>query len=128
MAVGRISTYAVFQNTLRDLGNRQIDLFNLQTQISSGSKSQDFAGIASQSEQFLDLDTKIGKADLFIQNNNLASTRLELTSSVLDNVIEAATTLKNLIITRRSGTQINQATLNEQLTDQWQTFTSQLNI
>lgn len=127
MAIGHISTYAVFQNTLRDLSNRQLDLFNLQNQISSGQKSQDFAGIASQSQQFLDLETKISKIDRYLENNGLASSRLQITSSTLDRVIQTATSIKNLIASRRSGTQIDQTTFDQQLTNQWKTLVSQLN-
>lgn len=127
MAIGRISTYAIFQNTLRDLSLRQLELATLQNQISSGHKSNDFAGIAGQTEQFLDLESKISKSDIYLQNNKLAQSRLEITSKVLDQVLQTATTLKNLILTRRSGTDGGSATFSQQIEDQWKALVAQLN-
>ena len=54
MPVGRISTLALHQTTLRDASKVQVNLADLQQQLSSGSKAQDFAGLGgSESEQFL---------------------------------------------------------------------------
>lgn len=127
MTIGRISTYAIFQNTLRDLGDRQLDLFELQNQISSGKKSENFAGIAGQTEQFIDLEEKISRADLYLQNNKLARSRLEITDIALDQVIDTANSLKTLILSRRNGTQGSNNTFSEQLRNEWQALVAQLN-
>src|SRR5689334_8080695 len=95
---GRISTYAIFQNTLRDAGKVQGELLTLQNQLSSGDKSPNFEGIASQIEQFLDLDSKIGRADQYVTGNGLVKTRINNTSTALGQLIDTATNLKNLII------------------------------
>ncbi|MFO0388215.1 MAG: hypothetical protein ACK502_00645 [Alphaproteobacteria bacterium] len=128
MALGRIGTYAVFQSTIKDMSNAQNELIRLQTQISSGLKSQNYAGIADQTEQFLDLENKISKTDLYIKNNRVVKTRLEVTSTSLDQIVETANSLKNLIATRRSGTQGELSTFRAQLTDMWQTIAAQLNV
>lgn len=128
MAIGRIGTYAIFQSTLKDMGNTQNQLINLQMQLSSGLKAQDYAGISSQAEQFLDIEKKITQSDTYLKNNKLVDARLQITSSALDRIIEAATTLKNIISTRRSGVQGTLNAFAEQLTDQWQTISAQLNI
>ncbi len=128
MAIGRIGTYAIFQSTLKDMGNTQSELTRLQIQLSSGLKSQNYTGIADQAEQFLDLENKISKSDLYLKNNKLVGTRLEITSNALGQVIETATALKNLIAVRRNGTQGDNTTFGEQLRDQWQALFAQLNI
>jgi flagellar hook-associated protein 3 FlgL len=124
---GRISTYAVFQNTLRDASKVQAELLTLQNQLSSGQKSQNFEGMASQAEQFLDLDSKISRTDQYIVNNNLVKTRITNTSTALGQLIDTATNLKNLIITRRNESFSNGLPFQNLLTGNWQTMVGQLN-
>lgn len=127
MSVGHISTYAVHQNTLRDATKVQQTLSDLQSQISSGSKSQDFSGLGgSTSEQFLLLENKIAKSDSYINDNNLVQTRINATDNALGQVIEAATSLKSLISQRRNISS-NTAAFPDGIRGVWQTIVDQLN-
>jgi len=127
MSVGHISTFALHQNTLRDTTKLQQNLADLQSQISSGSKSQDFAGLGGgTSEQFLLLEDKIAKSDSYVNDNKLVSTRLNATDNVLNQVIEAATNLKSLISQRRNISS-NTAAFPDALKGEWQNIANQLN-
>ena len=55
MAIGRVSSFGVHQSLLRDTTNTQLDLYRLQSQISSGVENQDFLGLRESTEQFADL-------------------------------------------------------------------------
>lgn len=127
MAVGRISTFALHQITLRDSSKVQVNLADLQQQLSSGEKSQDFAGLGgSASEQFLLLENKIAKTDTYLNNNKIVTTRLNTTDNILGQVIDTATNLKNLISGRRNITS-NTDAFPETLKGAWQSLVSQLN-
>ncbi len=127
MSVGRISTYALHQTTLKDASKAQVNLADLQQQLSSGAKSQDFAGLGgNKSEQFLLLENKIAKTDLYLDNNTIVGTRIDSTDTILGQVIDTATNLKNLISQRRNAAS-NTAAFPDSLKGAWQALVSQLN-
>ncbi len=127
MSVGRISTFALHQTTLRDSSKVQVNLADLQQQLSSGFKSQDFAGLGgSESEQFLLLENKIAKTDIYLNNNKIATTRINSTDNILDQVIDTAANLKSLISQRRNAAS-NSGAFPETLRGAWQSLVSQLN-
>lgn len=127
MSVGHISTYALHQNTLRDSVNVQENLANLQKQLSSGAKSQNFAGLGgSGSEQFLLLENKVSQIGNYLDNNKVITARLNTTDNVLSQVIDTATNLKNLISQRRNAAS-NNAAFADTLTGEWKNIVNQLN-
>lgn len=128
MSIGRISTYMIQQLTLKNSSQVQGTLADLQIQLSSGKKSQDFAGIAAQSEQFLSLENKIAGTQLYQDNNKLAEARTNSTSSALDQVITTGTDIKNLILLRRNQSAANSLPFDQQLLSYYQTIANQLNI
>ena len=104
MTVGRISTYALHQSTLRDSFKVQEELANQQTQIASGQKSQDFQGLGGRdTEQFLSLENKIARTNTFVDNNKLVATRVNATDVVLGQVTETAMAIQNAISMRLSN-------------------------
>ena len=127
MSVGRISSYAMHQNTLQDASRVQLNLANEQAQLSSGLKAQDFAGLGgSESEQFLSLENKIAKTGVYVDNNNRVATRLNTTDNVLSQVIENLQNIKSLISQRRNGA-ANSDAFDGNLRAQWQSLTGLLN-
>lgn len=127
MSVGHISTYALYQTTLQDSSKVQQNLADLQSQLSSGSKSQDFAGLGgSVAAQFLSLENKISKSTNYVDENQIISTRLNSTDNVLSQVIESATNLKSLISQRRTAGS-NSASFNDAIQGEWQNLVGQLN-
>ncbi len=127
MTFGRISTYAIFQSTLKDASRVQSELFNLQTQLSSGQKAQNFEGISGQAEQFMELEAKISKTDLYVTSNKMVQSRIDTTSSVLGQIIDSGTNLKNIILSRRNNLQNDDGNFKEQLRGQWKALVGQLN-
>lgn len=127
MSVGRISTLALHQSTLRDAGKVEVNIADLQQQLSSGQKAQDFAGLGgSQSEQFLLLENKLAKTDNYVNNNQIVQTRITSTDNVLEQVIETASNLRNMISQRRNVSS-NTAAFPDAIKGAWQSLVSQLN-
>ena len=126
MVVSNISTHQIFRQTLDDVTKVSSELAQQQGQLSSGSKSRDFAGIAPQLQQFLSLSASIEKSEQFINDNELVLSRIETTSNVIGDFIDTATELNSLISQRRSGVQVTGA-FQLQLEEKWQLMAAQLN-
>lgn len=126
MPVPVVSTYSVIQKTLNDVTRVQNSLFDAQVQLSSGRKSQDFVGIANDTQEYLSLDYALGKADQYLADNRLIETRLTGTGNALNNIVTVASDLKNLITQRRTNV-ANSGAFRNQLDGLWKQLTSQLN-
>lgn len=126
MPIPIVSTYSVIQKTLNDVAKVQNDLFTAQIQLSSGQKSQDFVGIASDTQEFLSLDASLGKASQYLADNRIVETRLNATSNALTNIVTSANNLQNLISQRRTGIAGNSG-FSLQLEGLWRQITGELN-
>ena len=124
--VAVVSTYSVIQRTINDVNKAQNELYNQQIQLSSGRKSQDFAGMADQTQEFLSLDASLRRTDQYLNDNQIIETRLNSTSNALTNIVTIANNLQNLIAQRRSGVS-NTGAFQNQLDGLWQQFTTELN-
>lgn len=102
MAIQRISTVAIFQTTLRDVNKVQANLLDLQQQISSGIKAKDFKGLNGKVEQFTALEAKMRKSQLYQENNAIAISRLQTTNTALDQILQLADDMENLVTLRRN--------------------------
>jgi flagellar hook-associated protein 3 FlgL len=127
MGIERVGTFDVFQKTMSDVGKIDNEITNLQNQISSGFKSQNFAGISDSALQFLDLQNRLARADQYLGNNGVIKVRLSSTNTALTQIINTATDLKNLILQRRDATN-DVGTFQTQITAIWKTLTGQLNL
>ena len=103
MTIQRVSTYAIHQSTLGDVGRVQSNLANLQGQISSGKKTSNFEGLGNQVEHFIALEHKIAKATTYVNNNNLITARLNTTQTVMEDVIGVVDDMEDLILLRRGA-------------------------
>lgn len=126
MSVPTISSYSVIQRTLNDVNKVQGDLTNYQIQLSSGKKSQDFTGMADQTQQYLSLDAALSKNNQYLNDNQLIATRLNSTAQALTNIVTIANDMQSLISQRRSGVS-NNAAFQNQLDGLWQQLTTELN-
>lgn len=124
--VAVVSTYSIVQRTINDVAKVQNDLFNQQTQLSSGNKSQDFTGMADQAQQYLSLDAAMSKNNQYLTDNSLIATRLNSTASALTNIITIANNLQSLISQRRTGVS-NSGAFQDQLDGLWKQLTTELN-
>ncbi len=124
--VAVVSTLSVLQRTIDDVSKVQNNLLNQQIQLSSGRKSQDFTGMADQSQQYLSLDATLGKNDQYLNDNQLIETRLNSTANSLTNIVTIANSMQSLIAQRRTGVS-NTGAFHNQLNGLWQQLTTELN-
>ncbi|MFW0777623.1 MAG: hypothetical protein ACN2B6_07895 [Rickettsiales bacterium] len=127
MALNRISTFALHQSTFRNAAFTQSQLANAQIQLSSGRKTQTFDGMSDQAEQFIALEARLSRTNLYKNNNKLVVTRLDTTNAILGQVIDTVTSIKNLIIQRRNDSQAGSLAFPEQLDGLWQSLVGELN-
>ncbi|NBX03085.1 MAG: hypothetical protein EBR02_03270 [Alphaproteobacteria bacterium] len=126
MSVDSVSSYSLYQSTLRDASKVMADLARNQMQTSTRLKSQDFAGMANDAEQFLSLDSKMTRNQQYINNNKIASARLEQTSTALGSMIENTREIhKNIQFRLQPGNPGDG--FGEEITGNWQIMADQLN-
>lgn len=126
MPVNNVSNFALFQSTLSDVNKLITQLADAQTQLSSGFKSQTYAGVASESQELVSLKSSIAKTDQYINDSKVLEARINSTSSALGQLIETGTALQNLISQRRTGVATSGA-FAVQVRGMWQQIVGQLN-
>lgn len=105
MAVAnRIGSFALIENTLRDVRSSQTQLAELQTQISSGYKSKDFEGINGSVEQFTLVTMQIDRAKQFNMNNQVSIAKLQTADGAMGKITEIADQMKNIILGANGAT------------------------
>lgn len=102
MAITRVSTYAMHQSTLSDVTQLQSRLANLQNQLSSNVKSDNFQGLNGQVEAFVQFEGKMSKTQTLIDNNTLVIARMQTTDVALDQIISIADDFQDLLVQRKS--------------------------
>jgi flagellar hook-associated protein 3 FlgL len=98
----RVSSFAVHSNLLKDVMRTQSSIYDFQNQLSSGLKSTTYSGIAGSVEMFTDLGAKVRRADRYIENITIATTRLNTINRSLDDVVQQAENMKALMTQWRS--------------------------
>lgn len=124
----RISSYNINQSLIRDTTRSQSDLFNLQNQISSGLKSDTYAGLGTSAQTFSDLENRMSRGQSYIDASNIISGRLDITDSTLSSVIDTAGAIQNLIALRRNSAVGDSVAFDTQIVGMWQQLVSQMNV
>lgn len=104
MGVTRVGNVALYNNTLNDITTTQKRLAQLQEQISSGIKAQDFAGMNGQVEQYTLLEAKIRTTTSQMEGNSLNLSRINTADQAMSQAIEIADKMEDLIVQARNAT------------------------
>jgi len=126
MAVTNVSTYASLQGLLQNMGLAQNNLNNDQIAISSGFKSQTFDGINGSIDQLTSLNSQIARLSDYQQNNSIYTSQLQASNTILGQIEQLTTGIKNLIAGQMSGT-ASTASFQQQLQSNLTSLTSELN-
>ena len=94
MTASRIGSLSLVTDVLRDVSSSQLKLADLQNQISSGYKSQDFAGLNGSVEQFTQVESQINRATQFNRNNQLNIAKLQTADVALGKITDIADKIK----------------------------------
>lgn len=127
MPIGRISTFSIFTTTMRDVSRTQEELFKIQAQISSGLKAETFQGLNGEVEQFVQLESKISKSKMYQQNNSINISRAETTNVALDQIIDIAQDMNNLMVLRRNPALEDDIAFDVQMRSQIRSLARELN-
>lgn len=128
MTISRVSSYNLTQTLMRDTGRAQSELYNLQGQLSSGQKANNFSGLGSDTEKFADLEAHLSRGQAYIDSSKLVEGRLDVVDNALAAIIETATDAKNLIALRRNASVGDSLAFDTQIQGKWQELASQMNV
>jgi flagellar hook-associated protein 3 FlgL len=105
--VSRIGSFAQSQTILNSTLNTQARLFETQTQVSTGKKTQTFSGLAEDSQRLLNAKGDLAKSEQFLENITITEQRLELMLFSVDRVDEVAREMRSLFQGVQNGDAVN---------------------
>ncbi len=105
--VSRIGSFAQNQIILNATLNTQARLFESQTQVASGKRSQTFSGIAEDSQRLLNAKADLAKSEQFMENITITEQRLDLMLFSVDRLDEIAREMRSLFQSVRNGDAVN---------------------
>lgn len=94
----RVATFALHQLTLSQTTAAQSRYQDLNIQVSSGKKAQQYKGIAGEAHQLIDVETIRAQSKRFSANIDQAGRRLETMESAAASVFDLASDLRTLLI------------------------------
>lgn len=95
--INRIGTYAQSQSLLYYLLQNQKQLDNASVQLTTGYKSQDWAGYAGQLSRLTGLQERNASASQFLSNIDLVDTRASLTTTAMTAISTQAKSFQGLL-------------------------------
>lgn len=102
--LNRVGSVTLLNNTLGDINSLQAQLGDLQQQISSGVKAQDFKQLNGQVEQYTLLESKMRRTQAFMEMNEVAVGRMQTADQALGQVQSTVDNMEDLIVAARSAT------------------------
>ncbi|MGH6720252.1 MAG: hypothetical protein ACREER_13140, partial [Alphaproteobacteria bacterium] len=94
----RIADFAQHQRLMGNVMDGLARIREFQTQASSGKKSQDYLGIASDTTRLLVSEIQLGRVQQYIENTTRAQQRLDAMDQALASMVNVATDLRALLI------------------------------
>lgn len=103
----RVATLAQNRFTLFTTLNTQKQLFDAQTQVGTGLKSQDFAGLAREAGRLITVKNEFARVDQFLDNIETTDRRLQFMGFSLERIDELAHEFRTTLMGARSGDTAN---------------------
>lgn len=125
--ITRVSTLAIHSRTVNDFTRVQANLADLQNQISSGFKTDNFKGITGDVEHFTGLQAEISKLSTLINTNTENISRFRTARNVVESIISVVDDMENFLTLRRNGAFENKMQFQQQMTDMRLNLTRELN-
>ena len=128
MAINRVGSVALLNDTLTHVINTQSKLGNLQVAISSGIKSDTFSGLDGQVEQYTLFNAQQRRADKFKSENSVAISKMQTASTSIATLTTLADNMMKLIVNGRNGAAAPTLQLDVQMKNYLKTFGDALNL
>jgi len=104
--VNRVSTFAFTNQMISENMRLQTRYSDINTQISSGLKSQDYKGIARDSQYLLAVESSQSKLTAYNANANTALSNINIMYSTLGKVEDMANTMLSTVTAALGGNQV----------------------
>ena len=124
----RISNIAQHNLTISQIFATQSRLLRAQTQLSTGMTSQNYSGIANDSQRLVNLESSRARTDQFVTNNRIVTLRLQTMELSVSNVFEAASKLKTILVNGLNAFNASEFSLNLEADNLLQEVAKQLNV
>ncbi|HAA93300.1 MAG: hypothetical protein CMM48_18700 [Rhodospirillaceae bacterium] len=105
--VTRIGSFAQSQAVLQATLQTQNRLFETQTQVATGKKTQSFSGLEGDSQRLLNAKGDLAKTEQFLENITIAEQRLDLMLFAVDRTDEVAREMRSLFQSVQNGDAVN---------------------
>jgi flagellar hook-associated protein 3 FlgL len=102
----RIATFAFQQLTLNQSLTTQRQMLDLQVQISSGKKSQNYAGIAADSFRLVSLKSAQARATQHTDNISQANNRLQVMDTNLSQMFDVASRFRTMLLSASNASTV----------------------
>lgn len=99
----RTSTFALHEHQLFNANRTQTRMQDTTVQISSGKKSQDYAGIADQSRRLVSLENSRARSENYLKQIDIIDSRLQTMETSISQLQDIASNLKTLLVNATSG-------------------------
>jgi flagellin-like hook-associated protein FlgL len=97
--VTRISTTANVDAIVQRMLDQQTRVNDLQQQVATGVKSQDYVGVSSDAQRLLSIENEIGRVQNYLNNNGAVSTTLNVQLSAAQGIDTAARNMRSELLT-----------------------------
>lgn len=128
MALNRVGSLALLNNTLNDVSRSQERLGTLQTQISSGLKASTFEELNGQVEFYTQLNSKVRLTSQLKDGNTTGIGRLQTADQSLKGLEDTANSLINLITNAINSATAPSLNFKQQVQGLLNQFADQLNV
>lgn len=126
--MSRISSSASNTTLINQLLRTQARLFDLETQVSSQKKSQDYLGISVNSQRLLNLENTKSQLERFINNNTQQAVRLTIEATVVNGMQEAVQDFKQSLVNYETGNERDRSAVEQIQTLAQQTLLNMQNF
>jgi len=111
--MSRISSLGVNTQLISRLLRTQMNLLDLQEQVTTEKKSQTYGGIAVDSQRLVNIETLRNRLSKYISNNNQQQTRMDVASTAVEAIRTTINNFKKELSAYSAGTPLNEENVNQ---------------
>lgn len=124
----RVANYAQFQRNLAYILDAQRRLADGQIQISSGRKSDNYAGISRDARRLVSAEIAHMRTKQYVENNNLIERRLQKMETAVSQTFDIASNYKTLLVNALNSTNSSELAMPIQAKQMLDQLTALLNV
>lgn len=124
----RVANYAQFQRNLAYILDAQRRLADGQIQISSGRKSDNYAGISRDARRLVSAEIAHLRTKQYVENNNLIERRLQKMETAVSQTFDIASDYKTLLVNALNSTNSSDLAMPIQAKQMLDQLTALLNV